>query len=41
MIEHVHWLGHETFRFDGSATIYVDPWASSPDSPKADVVLIT
>lgn len=41
MIENIHWLGHDTFRFDGSATIYVDPWKLASDVPKADVVLIT
>ncbi len=41
MIENICWLGHDGFRIDGKATIYVDPWNLSVGSPKADLILIT
>lgn len=41
MIENIHWLGHDGFRIDGKATIYVDPWNLSAGAPKADLILIT
>lgn len=41
-VDHIHWLGHATFRIDdGAAVIYIDPWKLPADAPKADVVLIT
>jgi len=41
MIENIHWLGHDGFRIDGKATIYVDPWNLNVGAPKADLILIT
>lgn len=41
MIEGIHWLGHDTFRIDGSSTVYVDPWKLPAGAPPADVILIT
>jgi L-ascorbate metabolism protein UlaG (beta-lactamase superfamily) len=41
MIENIHWLGHDSFRIDGKATIYVDPWNLTVGVPKADLILIT
>jgi len=41
MIDDIHWLGHDSFRFDGPATVYVDPWKLAPGSPPADLILIT
>jgi L-ascorbate metabolism protein UlaG (beta-lactamase superfamily) len=41
MIENIHWLGHDTFRLDGSTTVYVDPWKLGADAAAADVILIT
>jgi L-ascorbate metabolism protein UlaG (beta-lactamase superfamily) len=41
MIEGIHWLGHDTFRIDGSSTVYVDPWKLPVGAPPADVVLVT
>jgi len=41
MIEGIHWLGHDSFRFDGEVTVYVDPWKLKPGQPKADLILIT
>jgi L-ascorbate metabolism protein UlaG (beta-lactamase superfamily) len=39
---HIHWLGHSTFRIeDGSTQIYIDPWKLPPNVPKADVIFIT
>ncbi|MDP2913691.1 MAG: MBL fold metallo-hydrolase [Candidatus Omnitrophota bacterium] len=41
MTENLHWLGHATFRWDGSKTVYFDPWNIPSASKKADIVLIT
>jgi L-ascorbate metabolism protein UlaG (beta-lactamase superfamily) len=41
MVENLHWLGHASFRFDGSKTVYFDPWKLSLNPKKADIVLIT
>ncbi len=41
MLENLHWLGHASFRLDGSKIIYFDPWKLSQDSPKADIILIS
>jgi len=41
MIENIHWLGHDSFRIDGPATIYVDPWQLPAGVPQADLVLVT
>jgi L-ascorbate metabolism protein UlaG (beta-lactamase superfamily) len=41
MIEGIHWLGHDTFRIDGSSTVYVDPWKLPANAPLADVILVT
>jgi L-ascorbate metabolism protein UlaG (beta-lactamase superfamily) len=41
MIENIHWLGHDSFRFDGSSTVYVDPWKLGAGAPPADLVLVT
>jgi len=40
MLEGIHWLGHASFRIDGEATIYIDPWKIS-GGPPADLVLVT
>ena len=40
--QHIHWLGHASFRIeDGATQIYIDPWKLPADVPRADVVLIT
>ena len=40
--QHIHWLGHATFRIeDGATQIYIDPWKLPAGAPKADVVFIT
>ena len=41
MIANIHWLGHDSFRLDGSSTVYIDPWKLSADAPPADLILIT
>jgi L-ascorbate metabolism protein UlaG (beta-lactamase superfamily) len=41
MTEHVHWLGHDTFRFDGPPVVYVDPFKLPAGAPRADLILIT
>ena len=40
MAEKIHWLGHDSFRIEGSKVVYIDPWEIS-DGPKADLVLVT
>jgi L-ascorbate metabolism protein UlaG (beta-lactamase superfamily) len=40
--DHIHWLGHASFRIeDGERQIYIDPWKIPDKSPKADIVFIT
>lgn len=41
MIENIHWLGHDSFRLDGSSTVYIDPWKLSAADPPADLILVT
>ncbi len=41
MIDNIHWLGHDSFRIDGDATVYIDPWKLAAGSPPADLILIT
>jgi L-ascorbate metabolism protein UlaG (beta-lactamase superfamily) len=41
MLENIHWLGHDTFRLDGSVTVYIDPWKLPAGQPRADVILVT
>lgn len=40
MLEGIHWLGHASFRIDGEATVYIDPWKIA-GGPPADIVLVT
>ncbi|MBI3788451.1 MAG: MBL fold metallo-hydrolase [Ignavibacteriales bacterium] len=40
--QHIHWLGHASFRIeDGATQIYIDPWKLPPGLPKADIVFVT
>ena len=41
MLEDIHWLGHDTFRLDGSSTVYIDPWKLPASAPAADLILVT
>ena len=41
-LEHIHWLGHASFRIeDGSLQLYIDPWKLPINAAKADVIFIT
>jgi len=40
-IEKLHWLGHDSFRFDGPPVIYFDPWKLRGKPPQADLVLVS
>jgi L-ascorbate metabolism protein UlaG (beta-lactamase superfamily) len=38
----IDWLGHASFRINGSkSTVYIDPWKLKTDSSPADVICIT
>jgi len=41
LLQHLHWLGHASFRFDGPPTIYIDPTSLGSEKPQADVILIS
>jgi L-ascorbate metabolism protein UlaG (beta-lactamase superfamily) len=41
LLQHLHWLGHDSFRIDRPATIYIDPWKLPPGSPPADLILVS
>jgi len=41
LLEHLHWLGHDSFRIDRPAVVYLDPWKLAPGAPAADVILIS
>lgn len=37
----ITWLGHASFRIEGSQTIYIDPWQLKGNPPPADIIMIT
>ncbi len=41
VLEHLHWLGHDSFRIDEPIVIYLDPWRLPAGSPPADLILIS
>jgi L-ascorbate metabolism protein UlaG (beta-lactamase superfamily) len=41
LLDHLHSLGHASFRLDGPPTIYFDPTSAGSDAPPADVILIS
>lgn len=41
LLNHLHWVGHDSFRLDQPIVIYLDPWRLPPDSPTADLILIS
>lgn len=41
LLQGIGWLGHASFRFRGSKTIYTDPWELKGPQPPADLVLVT
>lgn len=40
MIEGIHWLGHASFRLDGDAVVYIDPYKIA-GGPAADIILVS
>lgn len=40
MLEHIHWLGHDTFKVEGEKVIYTDPFKIKRED-KADIILVT
>jgi len=41
LLDHLHALGHASFRLDGPPTIYFDPTSAGSDAPPADLILIS
>jgi L-ascorbate metabolism protein UlaG (beta-lactamase superfamily) len=41
MVDHIAWLGHDSFRFTGEKVVYIDPWKLAPGGMKADLILVT
>ena len=41
LLKDLHWIGHASFRIDKPIMIYIDPWNLPPDSPPADLILIS
>jgi L-ascorbate metabolism protein UlaG (beta-lactamase superfamily) len=41
LLDHLHWLGHDSFRIDQPIVIYLDPWRLPPGSPEADLILVS
>ena len=42
LLELVEWLGHSGFRIRvGRSYVYIDPYRVPPDSPPADLILVT
>jgi len=41
ILDHLHSLGHASYRLDGPPTIYFDPTSAGSDAPAADVILIS
>ena len=46
VINRIHWLGHASFRINGpphddGTVVYIDPWRLPPDSPPADLILVS
>lgn len=41
LVKRLHWLGHDSFRFDGPPVIYFDPWKLGGRLPQADLVLVS
>jgi L-ascorbate metabolism protein UlaG (beta-lactamase superfamily) len=41
ILEHLHWLGHASFRLDGPQAVYFDPVDIGSEPPPADIILIS
>jgi len=39
--KYLHWLGHSSFRWDGSRTIYFDPWKIKKGIKPADIIFVS
>ena len=40
LLDHLHWIGHDSFRLDSPITLYIDPWRLPEESPAADIILV-
>lgn len=40
MLDHIHWLGHDTFKIFGEKVIYTDPFRIKTED-NADIILVT
>lgn len=40
-LQHLHWLGHASYRIDQPKVIYIDPWHLPEGSPTADIILVS
>ena len=41
MVANIFWLGHDSFRFTGEKTVYIDPWKLAAGAELADLILVT
>lgn len=41
MMDNLHWLGHASFRFQGSKILYFDPWKLTKAVKEAGIILIS
>ncbi len=41
LLDHLHWLGHDSFYLDGPPVIYFDPWKLPNGLPQAGIVLVS
>lgn len=41
LLNHLRWLGHDSFVLEEPVTVYLDPWHLPEGLPKADIVLIS
>lgn len=37
----ITWLGHATFRIEGTSVIYIDPWKVGPETKDGDIILVS
>ena len=41
LMDHLRWLGHDSFRIEYPFIIYIDPWRITPENPPARLILIS
>jgi L-ascorbate metabolism protein UlaG (beta-lactamase superfamily) len=41
LLDHLHWIGHDSFRLDSPSMLYIDPWRLPEGSPAADIILVS